>query len=144
MPDARAARRTHRGRTMRYELNYDALLLDLDGVLTSTTALHVRCWKQVFDDVLACWTRASGKTQEPFDERDYLIHVRGKPHADGVRDFLRSRGIDVPEGNTDSPATEWSVHGIGNRKQLLVKRSFDCDRAAIRRPRRIDFGVWTR
>jgi peptide chain release factor 1 len=69
---------------------YDAVLFDLDGVLTSTAALHARCWKVTFDSVLA------QHGQEPFDiERDYVEHVDGKMREDGVRDFLRSRGIEA-------------------------------------------------
>jgi len=86
-------------------LPYDAVLFDLDGVLTSTTALHAACWKQTFDQVL----------DEPFDiARDYLAHVDGKPRYDGVRDLLRSRGID--------PAPEL-VREIGDRKQALVEQA---------------------
>jgi alpha,alpha-trehalose phosphorylase len=84
---------------------YDAVLFDLDGVLTSTSALHAACWKQAFDQFL----------DQPFDsERDYLAHVDGKPRDAGVRDFLRSRGID--------PTPE-TVHEIGARKQALVERA---------------------
>jgi alpha,alpha-trehalose phosphorylase len=104
--------------------SYDAVLFDLDGVLTSTAALHAGCWKQVFDDVLAEWAHRNGTAQEPFDlERDYLAHVDGEARSDGVRDFLRARSIAVPEGRADSPPNEWSVQGIGNRKQALVERA---------------------
>jgi beta-phosphoglucomutase-like phosphatase (HAD superfamily) len=103
---------------------YDAALFDLDGVLTSTAALHARCWKRVFDEVLAGRARLEGTDPEPFDvESDYLAHVDGKTRADGVRDFLRARGIDVPENRPDSPPDEWSVHGIAGRKQALVERA---------------------
>src|SRR3954447_15101877 len=97
---------------------YDAVLFDLDGVLTSTTALHIACWREALDAVLA------GTGQPPFDvERDYVAQLDGKPRYDGVRDFLRSRGVAAPEGGADSPVDEWSVHGIGNRKQALVERA---------------------
>jgi alpha,alpha-trehalose phosphorylase len=96
-------------------LHYDAVLFDLDGVLTPTSTLHAACWKQTFDDVLAMWALRTGTPQEPFDtERDYLAHVDGKPREDGVRDFLRSRGLDVPER---------FVRRIGLRKQALVDRA---------------------
>jgi alpha,alpha-trehalose phosphorylase len=84
---------------------FDAVLFDLDGVLTSTAALHAACWKRTFEEALG----------EPFDaERDYLAHVDGKPRDDGVRDFMRSRGIDP------APAL---VREIGARKQALVERA---------------------
>jgi alpha,alpha-trehalose phosphorylase len=91
---------------------FDAVLFDLDGVLTSTTPLHAACWKQAFDEVLT----------EPFDvERDYLAHVDGKPRLDGVRDLLRSRGID--------PDPEL-VQAIADRKQALVERALAADGVA--------------
>jgi alpha,alpha-trehalose phosphorylase len=87
--------------------SFDAVLFDLDGVLTSTAALHATAWKRTFDAMLAPWG------QEPFDlERDYLDHVDGKPRADGVRDFLASRGITLDDA---------SVQTIAGRKQ----RHFD-------------------
>jgi alpha,alpha-trehalose phosphorylase len=89
---------------------YDAFLFDLDGVLTSTAALHQRCWKQVFDEALADWTARTGEPQEPFGEADYLAHVDGKPRHDGARDFLAARGVD---GDVDA---------IADRKQALVER----------------------
>jgi alpha,alpha-trehalose phosphorylase len=88
-------------------LLYDAVLFDLDGVLTSTAALHALCWKRTFDDVLAQYG------QEPFDlERDYVAYVDGKMRSDGVRDFLDARGID---------ATPDMVRLIADRKQALVE-----------------------
>jgi alpha,alpha-trehalose phosphorylase len=90
-------------------LLYDAVLFDLDGVLTSTAALHAQCWKLTFDPVLA------QHGQRPFDiERDYLEHVDGKMRKDGVRDFLCSRGIDL------APLT---VRLIAGRKQALVEQA---------------------
>jgi alpha,alpha-trehalose phosphorylase len=87
------------------QIPFDAVLFDLDGVLTSTSALHAACWKRVFEEALG----------EPFDvDRDYLAHVDGKPREDGVRDFLRSRGIE-PEPDT--------VRAIGARKQALVEQA---------------------
>jgi alpha,alpha-trehalose phosphorylase len=101
---------------------YDAVLFDLDGVLTSTASLHAACWKETFDAALAEAQRRTGAPQEPFDlERDYVAHVDGTGRFDGVRDFLQARGIEVPEGGPQSPADEWSVHGIANRKQTLVE-----------------------
>ena len=101
---------------------YDAVLFDLDGVLTSTTTLHIACWREALDGALA------GTGQPPFDlERDYVAHLDGKPRYDGVRDFLRARGIAAPEGDLDSPADEWSVHGLGNRKQALVEQALARD-----------------
>jgi|SRR6476661_216028 len=77
---------------------FDAVLLDLDGVITDTASLHAACWKQVFDEYLRERTARNGETFRPFDpDVDYRLHVDGKPRFDGVRDFLASRGMRLPE-----------------------------------------------
>jgi len=87
-----------------------AVIFDMDGVVTDTADAHFAAWKQVFDEVLqACGDDAA------FTLEDYLAHVDGIPRYDGVRQFLRSRGIDLPEGEEDDDGLE-SVRGIGNRK----------------------------
>ena len=91
-----------------------ACLFDLDGVLTDTASVHRAAWKATFDAYLA----AHG--EEPFTEDDYNDHVDGKPRADGVRDFLASRGIHLPEGEPDDPPDRDTVSGIGNRKNELL------------------------
>ena len=68
-------------------------LFDLDGVLTDTAAVHAAAWKEMFDDFLRASAEQSGGEFVPFDQHDeYDAHVDGKPRADGVRDFLASRG----------------------------------------------------
>lgn len=90
---------------------YDAALFDLDGVVTPTAEVHMRAWATMFNDFL----RSRGVT-EPYTDADYYAHVDGMPRYDGVRSFLASRGITLPEGDaSDDPATE-SVAGLGNRK----------------------------
>ena len=103
---------------------FDAVLFDLDGVLTATAKVHAACWKRMFDEYLA---QRAAKNNEPFQafdiETDYRLHVDGKPRFDGVRDFLRSRGIRLPEGTPgDAPGTE-TVCGLGNRKNEMVGRA---------------------
>jgi beta-phosphoglucomutase family hydrolase len=96
-----------------------ALLFDLDGVLTGTAELHRQAWKRTFDEFLS---HRDGPGFRPFTERDYLDHVDGRPRADGVRTFLASRGIELPEGNPDDPPGDATVNGIGNKKnELLLK-----------------------
>jgi alpha,alpha-trehalose phosphorylase len=100
----------------------DAVLFDLDGVLTTTRAVHAAAWKQSFDEFLAEWDTEHGTRTARFDDSaDYANYVDGKPRQDGVRDFLASRGIELPEGEPDSPPEEVSVWGLGNRKQLVVE-----------------------
>jgi alpha,alpha-trehalose phosphorylase len=102
--------------------DFDAVLFDLDGVLTTTRAVHAAAWKRSFDEFLAAWDDQHGTRTAHFDESaDYATYVDGKPRQDGVRDFLASRGIELPEGEPDSPPEEESVWGLGNRKQLLVE-----------------------
>jgi beta-phosphoglucomutase family hydrolase len=103
---------------------YDAVLFDLDGVVTNTATLHAACWKQMFDEYLRERAEQKGEAFRPFDlATDYRLYVDGKPRFDGVRDFLRSRGIQLPEGNPDDPADVETVHGLGNRKNDLLNRA---------------------
>jgi beta-phosphoglucomutase family hydrolase len=103
---------------------YDAVLFDLDGVITNTATLHATCWKQMFDEYLRKRAEQKGEAFRPFDlATDYQLYVDGKPRFDGVRDFLRSRGIQLPEGSPDDPADVETVHGLGNRKNDLVNRA---------------------
>jgi beta-phosphoglucomutase family hydrolase len=110
---------------------FDAVLFDLDGVLTDTASLHARCWKQVFDEFLASRARARQEAFQPFDaDRDYRRYVDGKPRLAGVRDFLRSRGIEVAEGSSDDPERD-SVEGIARRKDALVERALQDGRVEV-------------
>lgn len=94
-----------------------ACLFDLDGVLTSTTPLHRAAWKQTFDAFLRA---REGEHFTEFTDSDYFAHVDGRPRYDGVREFLASRGIELPEGQPDDPARAMTVHGLGNRKNDLL------------------------
>ena len=100
---------------------YDAVLFDLDGVITNTATLHAACWKRMFDEYLQKRANQRGEEFRPFDlANDYRLYVDGKPRFDGVRDFLRSRGIELPEGSRDDSAELETVCGLGNRKNELV------------------------
>ena len=100
---------------------YDAVLFDLDGVITDTASLHAACWQQTFDAYLQKRATAAGEPFHPFDlAADYRLYVDGKPRLDGVRDFLASRGISLPEGSpNDSPDAE-SIAGLATRKNDLL------------------------
>ena len=103
---------------------YDAVLLDLDGVITDTADLHAACWKQMFDEYLQKRATERGEAFRPFDlATDYRLYVDGKPRFDGVRDFLTSRGIHLPEGSPDDPPQAETVGGLGNRKNDLVNKA---------------------
>lgn len=87
----------------------------MDGVLTQTATVHQAAWKRVFDDFL----RANHPGQRPFSRDDYRRYVDGRPRADGVRGFLASRGICLPEGSPeDGPGTD-TVQGLARCKDEL-------------------------
>src|SRR5215469_3163409 len=103
---------------------FDAVLFDMDGVITDTASLHARCWKAMFDAYLQTRSARGDEPFRPFDlGRDYKLHVDGKPRYRGVRDFLTSRGIVLPEGTPADLPQEETVCGLGNRKNALFNES---------------------
>lgn len=101
-----------------------ACLFDLDGVLTRTATVHNKAWTATFDDYLRARAERTGEPFVPFDPGpDYDTYVDGKKREDGVRDFLASRGITLPEGGPDDEPGAETVHGIGNRKNVLLLRT---------------------
>lgn len=123
-------------------LHHDAVIFDLDGVVTRTARLHAAAWKQMFDEFLQ---GRPGEAQAPFDRAsDYRRYVDGKPRYDGVQSFLQARGINLPRGNPDDPPEKETVCGLGNRKnalflQLLEKKgaeAFESTLVLIRALRR--------
>ncbi|MEU9393338.1 beta-phosphoglucomutase family hydrolase [Streptomyces sp. NPDC048324] len=97
-----------------------ACLFDLDGVVTRTAVVHAAAWKETFDEFLR---ERDGEDFRPFDSSaDYDEYVDGRPRADGVRTFLASRGIELPEGSPDDPPDAQTVNGVGNRKNVLLLR----------------------
>src|SRR5262249_44612474 len=106
--------------------HYDGVLFDLDGVITNTAKLHAACWKQMFDEYLKKRATERGEPFRPFDlAADYRLHLDGKPRFDGVRDFLASRGIQLPEGDSEDPPQAETVRGLGNRKNELVSDAIE-------------------
>ncbi|HEX2071027.1 MAG TPA: beta-phosphoglucomutase family hydrolase [Thermoleophilaceae bacterium] len=100
-----------------------ACLFDMDGVLTDTASVHAEAWKRMFDEYLR---EKVGPDAEPFDiASDYGPYVDGKPREDGVRDFLASRGIALPEGTPDDGPDDDTVFGVGKRKNVLVLKLID-------------------
>jgi beta-phosphoglucomutase family hydrolase len=101
-----------------------ACLFDLDGVLTQTATVHFTAWRETFDEFLRA---KAGSGFVPFSLADYLTYVDGKPRRDGVRAFLASRGIHLPEGQPDDPPSAETIAGVGNRKneRLLHRLAVD-------------------
>ena len=98
---------------------YEAVLFDLDGVLTATARLHAAAWTRLFDGYLAERAAAESAPFRPFEPRDYARYVDGRPRYDGVRAFLASRGITLPDGAPGDPPGDGTVCGLGNRKQAF-------------------------
>lgn len=97
-------------------------LFDLDGVLTDTASVHRTAWKQMFDAYLEA---KNGKDFQPFTEDDYNKYVDGKPRQDGVRDFLASRDIQLPDGSADDGGDAETVWGLGNRKNEKLQHEIE-------------------
>lgn len=107
---------------------FDAVLFDLDGVLTDTAKVHAACWKKMFDDFLRQRAAEYDEPLRPFDiATDYKLYVDGKPRFDGVRSFLESRGIHLPYGDPDSPPGNETICGLGNRKNEMVKEALESE-----------------
>jgi len=108
---------------MVFQPKFDAVIFDLDGVITKTALVHAASWKKMFDEYLKSREERFG---EPFREfthaGDYLPYVDGKPRYKGVASFLESRGIDIPFGDpSDDPDTETSC-GLGNKKNIMFNK----------------------
>ncbi|MGI8572983.1 MAG: HAD family hydrolase [Solirubrobacteraceae bacterium] len=100
-----------------------ACLFDLDGVLTQTAKVHAAAWKAMFDEYLSRRARERGEQFVPFDPvGDYDEYVDGKPRYDGVRSFLTSREIELPQGSPDDSPGTATIDGLGNRKNEIVLR----------------------
>ncbi len=104
---------------------FDAVLFDLDGVLTATAKVHAACWKRAFDEFL----RQQPGSFVPFDLlTDYPCYVDGKPRYEGVQSFLTARGLSLPYGSPDDPPDRRTVCGLGNRKNALIQTVLASDR----------------
>jgi beta-phosphoglucomutase family hydrolase len=112
--------------------DWDAAFFDMDGVLTDTARLHIDAWQQLFDEFLRRRAAASGEAFVPFDTgADYLAYVDGRPREDGVRLFLASRGIALPEGaETDRDGAE-TVAALSRRKDDIFGRALEAGVASL-------------
>ena len=104
---------------------YDAVLFDLDGVLTKTAAVHEAAWKAMFDDYLRERARRGHEKFRPFTDDDYIRYVDGRPRNDGVTSFLASRSIELPPGASDDGTDRETAWGLGNRKNEMFNRILD-------------------
>src|SRR5262245_32148357 len=106
--------------------SFDAVLFDLDGVLTPTASVHAAAWKRAFDGFLQHHAEAGGQAFVPFDiTADYRLYVDGKPRYDGVASFLASRGITLPPGEPDDAPGQSSIHALGSLKDGYFMRHLE-------------------
>ncbi len=103
----------------------DAVIFDLDGVITKTASVHQAAWAQLFNEYLQERAERTGEPFRPFEVTDYLEFVDGKPRYDGVASFLESRGIELPRGTPDDPPDADTVSGLGNRKNGYFLRHLE-------------------
>src|SRR5262249_45169178 len=106
-----------------------ACVFAVDGVLTASAALHAAAWAETFDELLSRRVERTGERRAPFMPfeagDDYFVHIHGRPRLDGVRGFLASRGIRLPEGSPDDPPGAETVHGLANRKNEALGRRLE-------------------
>lgn len=97
--------------------NFQAAILDMDGVITNTALVHANAWKQLFDEFLKEY---KGSDYEPLKiETDYKQYIDGIPRHDGIRNFLKSRSINLPEGKPEDGPNDKTIYGLGHKKNLL-------------------------
>lgn len=112
--------------------NVRACLFDLDGVLTDTASVHTKAWSSMFDAYLQERAQRTGAVFTPFDPvRDYRTYIDGKKRDDGVRSFLRSRDIDLPDGSSDDGPGADTVHGLGHRKNDMFLQTLHADGVTV-------------
>ncbi len=108
---------------MAFQAKFDAVIFDLDGVITKTALVHAASWKRMFDEYMKSREERFG---EPFSEfthaGDYLPYVDGKPRYNGVASFLESRGIDIPFGDPSDEPEKETVCGLGNKKNIVFNK----------------------
>ena len=134
------------GRMLGLPTGVIACVFDLDGVLTTSATVHAAAWRETFDAFLLDRAERSGREFIPFDPHgDYLDHIAGRPRLDGVRAFLGSRGMSLPEGSPSDAAGAPTVNGIASRKneamQLRLQRqgvaAFDASRSYLEASRMV-------
>ena len=110
--------------------SYDAVIFDLDGVITKTAKVHAAAWKKLFDWFLE---KRQGKEFKPFDrDEDYRRYVDGKPRYKGVKSFLESRGIELPYGSPDDDPDQETMCGLGNKKNTLFHENLEAGGGGLR------------
>lgn len=110
---------------------YDAVIFDMDGVVTRTAEVHFRAWKRLFDEYLK---KKSRENDSPFNDQDYRRYVDGKPRHRGIESFLESRGISLSWGKEDDGPDQDTIYGLGNRKNRYFNQLIDKDGVDVYEP----------
>jgi alpha,alpha-trehalase len=111
---------------------FEALLFDLDGVITKTAAVHSQAWKGLFDEFLRRWSHEHDEPFRPFEiAEDYVRYIDGRRRYDGVASFLDSRGIELPVGEPSDGPDEPTVCGLGNRKDRYFLAAVEAQGIAV-------------
>lgn len=126
-----ATRAQHDRQVLLSARSLDGVLFDMDGVLTDTAVVHRRAWAAMFDAYLRQVAARSGQEHRPFDVADYRTFVDGRQRHDGVRSFLASRGIALPEGAPGDPPSRETVWGLANRKNRAFQQLLDTSGARV-------------
>lgn len=122
----------HKSNIMISRHNHDAVIFDLDGVVTRTARVHAAAWKQLFDEYREERLKRDLPAYDPFDkDSDYREYVDGKPRYDGIESFLNARDIELPHGTPDDPPDKETVCGLGNRKNQLFQEHLERDGVEI-------------
>ncbi len=117
---------------MNKDLSFDAVIFDMDGVITKTALTHAAAWKKMFDEYLLKREKEHGEKFVEFThEGDYLPYVDGKPRYKGVASFLESRGIDIPFGDPSDEPEKETVCGLGNRKNIAFNEVLEKEGAEV-------------
>lgn len=114
-----------------FDLRRDAVIFDLDGVLTDTARVHADAWKQLFDEYLEQRPGGPGEDHRPFTMDDYRRTVDGKPRFDGVESFLASRGIELPHGESSDPPGRETIRGLGELKNQYFHERLEHDAVEV-------------
>jgi len=117
---------------MNKKYNFEAVIFDLDGVITQTALVHSQAWKKMFDDYLRYREAKHGEAFREFTQKnDYLPYVDGKPRYEGVKSFLESRGIHIPFGDPSDTVEKETVCGLGNRKNITFNEVLKRDGVSV-------------
>lgn len=110
---------------------FDAAIFDMDGVVTKTADIHAVAWKRMFDEFLRVRASQTGARFQAFSPADYLAWVDGRPRLEGIQSFLRSRGIDLPQGQPDDASTADTICGLGHRKNAHFQQIIEREGVAL-------------